>query len=104
MGARSMSRGLPLGLATADLLASDEWDTRGLLHPKIGPGFAHNAVIGKKTASLLNMITTEPQLKDYLSKFLTFVRNDIEQAALSGTSSPSWVSSRTHVRDLVFLS
>jgi hypothetical protein len=39
------------------------------------------------------MIITEPQLKVYILRFLTYVRNDIELAALSGTCSPAWVSS-----------
>jgi hypothetical protein len=50
------------------------------------------------------MIIIEPQLKVYILRFLTFVRNDIELAALSGTCSPASVSYRTDVRDLVFFS
>ena len=51
----------------------------------------------------INDIIIEPQLKVYILRFHTFVRNDIELAGLSETCSPARVS-RTHVRDLVFLS
>ena len=54
------------------------------------------------TSAFFYMITIESQLKVYLVRFHTFVRNDIDLVALSGTCSSTWVSSRTHVRDLFF--